>query len=328
VNRRKIAPTDATGGDIHLEVVKTVVGILVILVMVVAARARQVTVEPELKVDVGLEQARRSVVDVESDVSHLASQIQAVDDELKSRKQQRELLATLMAAAEREFANHRATLDDASRVAYDVTRNLAMAKSDLERLERERARSEPAKPTSMKIESYPTPLAKPVDGKELHLQLLHGRVAIVPVDDLVARLKNTVQDKVWKLRDYPEMTDTVGPVDGFRMRYTLRRIDASFDSGRGGSYVQLDHWELVPVSEELGEPVAEALGPRSLLRAKLDTMSARDYTVTLWAYPDSFDAFRQLRKDLYERGYLVAGRPLPEDIPIGGSPHGTKSAAQ
>jgi hypothetical protein len=45
-------------------------------------------------------------------------------------------------------------------------------------------------------------------------------------------------------------------------------------------------------------------------------------------YPDGFDAFRQIRQDLYRRGYVIAARPLPPGSPISGSPDGTKSAAQ
>jgi hypothetical protein len=51
-------------------------------------------------------------------------------------------------------------------------------------------------------------------------------------------------------------------------------------------------------------------------------------TVTFWTYPDSFAAYRKLRELLYERGYTVAGRPLPMGQPISGSPYGSKTAAQ
>ena len=38
--------------------------------------------------------------------------------------------------------------------------------------------------------------------------------------------------------------------------------------------------------------------------------------------------FREMRKQMHERGYSVAGRPLAQGQPIAGSPHGSKSAAQ
>jgi hypothetical protein len=105
-------------------------------------------------------------------------------------------------------------------------------------------------------------------------------------------------------------------------------VNALGQVGRDGTFVQLDLWELIPVSSDLGETLEEALSPTSRLRAKLDNMHPRQWTVTLWVYPDSFDLFRALRKEFYTLGYHVAGRPLPTDVPIGGSPRGTKSAAQ
>ena len=50
--------------------------------------------------------------------------------------------------------------------------------------------------------------------------------------------------------------------------------------------------------------------------------------MTAWVYADSFAEYRRLRKELYAAGYTVAARPLPEGELIGGSPRGTRSAAQ
>ena len=308
---------------------------LVVLVIVTSERIKSLvvpTIVSPAVTSAELAQARLSAITVERDVHGLDSQIQTLDAELESRKQYREVLATVLVASEKELADQRAKLTAGPRKEYDFARDLSLAKAELEKLERQRVQLDHSAPKSLKIESYPTPLSKPVDSKELHVQLRGGRVTVLPVDELVERLKNGIKDRLWKLRDSPEMTDTVGPVDGFRMRYTLIRVDvngqSALESGHGGSYVSLDHWELVPVSSDLGEPWQEALGPTSLLRAKLDQTNPRTWTVTLWVYPDSFDAFRALRKEFYRLDYLVAGRPLPENMPIGGSPRGTKSAAQ
>ena len=34
-------------------------------------------------------------------------------------------------------------------------------------------------------------------------------------------------------------------------------------------------------------------------------------TITIWVYPDGFEAFRQIRKELYRLNYVIAARPLP-----------------
>jgi hypothetical protein len=92
--------------------------------------------------------------------------------------------------------------------------------------------------------------------------------------------------------------------------------------------VDLDRFVLVPVSEPLGEPLAAALQSNSEFRTLLAGYDPNRTTVTVWVYPDSFQDFRTLKAELYRLGYLTAGRPLPAGRPIGGSPEGTRSAAE
>jgi hypothetical protein len=129
------------------------------------------------------------------------------------------------------------------------------------------------------------------------------------------------------------LSETVGPIEGWRLRYKLQRVDMTFDPNvRGpqqvGSFVRLQEYTLIPVSGQMGEPLDEALRSTSQFRSSLAGLSPRDTTVTLWTYPDSFGEYRRLKEELHKAGYSVAGRPLPEGHPIGGSPSGSKSAAQ
>jgi len=128
------------------------------------------------------------------------------------------------------------------------------------------------------------------------------------------------------------LTETIGPVGGFRMRYVLERRHYTEEevlaSRRGGTVISLKRYELIPLSTELGEPLEAALADGSEFRQALATAKPGRTTVTLWTYPDSFAAFRTLRQELFHRGFTIAGRPVPEDLLIGGSPEGSKSAAQ
>ena len=66
---------------------------------------------------------------------------------------------------------------------YDAERDLALAQAELERLEDEKARPPTRCPRrEIKIESYPTPLSKMVDGKEAHFQLLRRPAGFVPFE--------------------------------------------------------------------------------------------------------------------------------------------------
>ena len=112
-----------------------------------------------------------------------------------------------------------------------------------------------------------------VDGDEVHFQLSGGQIVVIPLDELVESLKNDARRKKYKLNDLPEMTDTVGPIGGFRMRYTFERQDISpetaMQSGVSGSYARLKRWTLIPVSNQLGESVDAALAEGSEFRRAL-----------------------------------------------------------
>jgi hypothetical protein len=128
------------------------------------------------------------------------------------------------------------------------------------------------------------------------------------------------------------LVETVGPLGGFRLQYELERVEVPV-RGRGGygqmaSLVQLTQWRLMPEVEALGETLSEALAQGSKFRLALAGANPRQTTITVWAYEDSFDDFRTLKKELFALGFATAGRPLPMEIRIGGSPQGTKSAAQ
>jgi len=82
-----------------------------------------------------------------------------------------------------------------------------------------------------------------------------------------------------------------------------------------------------PAEAVVGEPVAEALRSPSRFRGVLGGVKP-DTTITLWCYPDSFAAYRQVREELHRLGIPTAGRPLPEGAPIGGSTEGSKSVVQ
>jgi len=171
-----------------------------------------------------------------------------------------------------------------------------------------------------------------VDDDEAHFQIRAGRITFVPLDDLVKRLKDDAQQKLYKLRSQAELTETIGPMGGFRLRYTLQRFETPVEemvaTGRGGVHVRMTHFELIPVSAELGEPVDVALGPSSEFRQIVSGLRPGRTTITLWTYPDSFGSFRRVKKELFRMGFPTAGRPLPEGLFIGGSPEGSKSRAE
>jgi hypothetical protein len=97
--------------------------------------------------------------------------------------------------------------------------------------------------------------------------------------------------------------------------------------GAGVYRISVARWQLDVDRDAIHEAVDQALRPgsrfhRALLEARSEAM------LTFWVYPDSFEAFSRLKAACHEHNFLVAGRPLPEGVPIAGSPMGTRSAGQ
>ena len=70
---------------------------------------------------------------------------------------------------------------------------------------------------------------------------------------------------LWKLKDSPSVSETLGPVRNFMMRYTLERSTYTVETRAGAAIqnrTQLQGFELIPL-EETGETLEIALSPNS-----------------------------------------------------------------
>lgn len=334
--RRPIrANLEGPGQDSFLDTLTNTVGILIILVIVTGLRVKNFRAEvadgPASGPAVAtLDEERTRLQKLSGEVIERMKQADQLRKETVVWQLQRAEQARFVALAEKEIAMRRAALDTDAQAVFDLQNQVHLAREELTELDRQRAALAGVKPEPIIVESYPTPLSRPADGKELHIQLREGRVAVIPLDELIAEFKADAQKRIGRVLDFPELTETVGPQGGFRLRYTIERreITPEMGMGRVGMYAELRRWTLIPVSNELGEPVDQALARDSQFRQALARYRPGRTAVTLWTYEDSFETFRRLRKDLYEQGFLVAARPLPSDMPIGGSPGGTRSAVQ
>ena len=176
-----------------------------------------------------------------------------------------------------------------------------------------------------------TPIGRSVTGKEIHFRVAAGKVALVPVKRLVARMRaEVIRRKSWLVK-FPTHKGIVGPVNGFEMHYSVQRqLSSTIDELRGGYgriKIILQNWRIEPTRELEAETVDAALrtGSKFLQEIHVADSSA---TVTFWVYPDSFAAFRKLQAAVHRDGLRVAARPLPFGIPIAGSPRGSRSSGQ
>lgn len=337
MQRRRPHEAEAPGHDSFLDIVANIVGILIILVMVTGVRAKHWSESkpPEPAVSataVALEKDRAAEASLRHAMAEMLGRQRQLDAEMLTQDRARMQLATALAAVEKELESRRNRLSAGSREEFGLRQELAAAEAGLNRVRNEIQVVEQSEAPPTLVESYPTPLSKPVDDGEIHFQLKGGRIAFVPLKKLLDRFKEDAKRKLYKLKDLPEFTDTVGPDGGFRLRYTMARRDVSVDmqlaAGVSGVYAELDRWTLIPTDSQLGETADEALAANSQFRNVLASYPASETIATIWVYQDSFADFGRLKKELFRMGFSAAGRPLPDGMPIGGSPQGTKSAAQ
>ncbi len=330
-------PIEAGGQDSFVDVVTNLVGILIVLVLLVGVR-----VQPVGKAAQRAEAAQRAATgaatgddaalahlqvmsdNVTKDILQTTNQLKRLEHETVDRAREAERLATLVAAGDHALAERRAQLDQAARADFDLRQQMAGLQAEAAKDQQELARAESIRAPAVELKHYLTPLSRTVFGKEAHFRLEKGRIAFVPMEELMDRAKSEVQ----RITSPSELTDqvhTVGPCDGFQMEFTMQ-----MKTERGGGSVGygLKEMRIVPVAGQVGEPVREALGPNSELRRRLALLAPKETTVTIWVYNDSFSDYRALNDDLCQAGFAVAARPLPPGMPISGSDHGTRSAAQ
>ncbi len=325
------------GYDSFLDIVANIVGILIILVLVVGVRVRRAPVDPSradpqlARMAEQIEARQAAVLRLRSEVLQLGGQLQQLEREKVLRGMERDRLATVVAAWERKLETEKAQLSEQQQTLYRLQEQIDGADRRRKELEQLLATDTSSQRPNVLV-NYPTPLARTVEGPEAHFQLRAGRIAYIPLEKLLDQVRREGQRRVYELLGRPELTDTVGPEGGFRLRYTLRRYDVSVrsDSGarRTASYARLEQWTLIPTKLNLGEPVAEALRSGSQFRSVLSRLDPSRSTVTVWIYPDSFDVYQTLKQFLHEQGFACAARPLPHGIPVGGSPRGSRSAAE
>ncbi len=335
--RRRAGQIEAPGQDSFLDVVCNLVGILIVLVMVIAAQAKRGMIAaataasspPTAALSTEITAAASAAAAVERGVQELQAKINRQNLEVVLRQRERDKFQLLVTVAEKRLAEHRDQLSANAQSRYDLEQQLATAKSELSRLEL--AHKSLARPRAQVLEHLPTPMARTVFGQEVHFRLQEHRLAYVPWDEMLEQLKADAPGQVHKLRSQPRIEVSLPAVAGFGARYILKNAQVQTQTRLGiatQSQVVLDRIFFVDAEPNLGQPMAQALLPTSEFRSRLAGHKPQSTTVTIWVYPDSFDDFRAIKAELFQLGYPCAARPMDDGLPIGGSPDGTRSSAE
>jgi hypothetical protein len=340
--------------DSFLDVVANVVGIIIRLILVVWVGARSYSSLTQLHAQRGAKRLASAPASLPADPLQdevarrqrelAAAQARLVDQLRQFRLVQTEEQKTRGELAGLEGRRHRQEQEKAharqaaarNRSAGEtITLSLAELREKSRRLQQD-IRALERLPRVRKTLHYYTPVSAPVDAEEILFECRRGRVTFIDIAALLARAGRTLEDKGKELRERWEVDDVTDPVGAFRLHYTIARLPGFFGAEggdapprtRAGFSYGLAEWHLEAVSPERGETAAAALAEGSEFRRVVDSLDPKQSVVTIWVYPDSFALYRGLRDYLYEQDVVVAGRPLPEGIPISGSRHGTRSRGQ
>jgi hypothetical protein len=236
--------------------------------------------------------------------AHLEAQAEA------ARRREAEALNAL-AAQDSPLAEVRAVLGRAERDLADLRERLGTAEAQTRRLERQLTDQ-----AFRRLPFHGPTLERPPD-REQFFECKRGRVSLIELSGLLELAARALPGRAAELRARGTVTDAVGPVGPFRLRYTAARQDPA--PGAAGGIYLVTRWELLSDWPERGEPIAQALAEGSAFRRCLGVPAAA-VGLTCFVYPDSFGPFRQLRDALTADGYRVTARPFRADQPITGTP--------
>lgn len=267
---------------------------------------------------------RARLLALQSDVDSAQRQRDELEQRYQSAQARLALACRAAEAAADDAASVRDVLSEREASIAEQERLLAAARRELQH-------ETAAEPETPILAHRVTPVGRQVEDQvEVHFRLAGGRVSVVPIDALAADLKARVErhsDMLFRVARYE---GSIGPVEGYTMHYVIERQQPdALEELRNGPVVRigLSYYEIEPKPDAPTESYDEAASPRSRFRSAI-AQAGPNAVITFWVYPDSFELHRRLQELLHSSGYTVAARPLPEGVPIAGSPNGSKSVAQ
>ncbi len=321
---RRHAEENTVGEDSFLDTTANLVGILIILVVVIGSKTK---IEAEAygrelaenRPEPQFEEPVREVQALQNSLVELEFKQREYELENQYRKLERDSLLAQLSQARSAVEEQLQSLDVDKRDGIEQEQELESLEMQLKEINEKMGAAEESKRPKIVLEHLPTPMAKTVFNREMHIKLQNGRVTVIPWDRLIDMLKQQVPLAARRNASRNTLDDTLGPVGGWLMKYRMLSVPGGFE---------LDRFELESVSSNEAETLPEAFSPAGRLNLELASRNPAETVVTVWTYPDSFELFRELKIYLFKQGYLSAARPLPEGMHIGASPRGSRSSAQ
>jgi len=325
----------SVGDDAFLDTVANLVGILIILVVIVStgtkSAANLLATQRIAEAAEAMQQPMESASQIQKDLLRQVDQLNQHTMEVAYRKAERDAMLDQVLKAKALIDEESEDMDDESKSDIEQSTRLSEMEKELAKLLAQQGSIDTTEKPPIVLQHLPTPMAKTVFGKEMHIMVRGSSITVIPWDRLVDSLKSEVRARVKRGMRNDHVASKLDPIDGFVMSYSLvskRGLVSNGGSTAMAQMIELDKFELEPGPDIFRESLDQCLGMNGRLRIELSAYSPRETTVTAWVYPDSFETFRQLKELLFVQGFMTAARPLPEGIRIGASPRGSQSTAQ
>ena len=323
------------GEDAFLDTIANLVGILIILVVIVGSRSyatAKIAVEKELTSQVNLlESPLDKSKNLDQDLQKQYDKLQGYDNEIHYRDSERMAIMDRVTVAEKIVEEELGKIDQSARELIETEQVMSDLEKQLADLLQQQGDVQSIEQSTAILQHLPTPMAKTVFGREVHVMMRGGKAAVIPWDRLIDSLKGEARRSAERNSQKDRFVNQLGPIDGFLMTYGLKSQSGILSNGSSTKLartIELEKFELDPTNEVVFESVTETTGTGGRLRFELASSVAQHTTVTVWVYPDSFSEFRILKEKLFVDGFLCAARPLPFNVRIGASPRGSASTAQ
>lgn len=322
-----------TGQDSFLDIVANLVGVLIILVVIVGAQATSAwnQVEPDASIAEEIVSIDQQIVHASNTVKNLQVDNHALESDVRTQEMlaavasdRRHKTLVSLEVVRQEVEAQRERLGQDQRRQFDLQRQRADLQKSLDAIVRETKALSVLKPSveSRTIEHHPTPISQTVFTDIIHVRLVNGRLAVVPVDSLANQMRREWKVKADKLRNQHGVSntiETVGPIDNFRLQYML---EAS------ANHIRLAGYRVIALSDQVGRPIDKMLQPGSSFREILSRSVPQETTISVWLYPTELKEHRMLKNWLHEQGFKVASWLQDHGQSISFGPQGSHISAQ
>jgi len=330
------------GQDSFVDVICNMVGILIVLVMILgvrssgarsvapAASATSARGDAEAPESVKADVAKHSIVGSCKDLDDAIHRLDEMAVQSALTEARRDQLATVLAAVQEEIAQRRSKLGAEGQRQFDVQAKIAAGNIKLHELMQQQVRIAAEPPKVEEIECVPTALGKSITGDVIQVRLAHGNLAVIPVEELAKQGIDQSRDYLRdELRRRNRAVGRVGPIDGFFMQIEIVLSEESQSSLNSNQPRLRQAMFFHPTSDDIGEPIDQAIQPDSAFMRILSANRATKQAVLVSVYPNSYKELRTLKRVLWEMNFPLAIFPKAYGEAIGVSINGgTPTRAQ